>query len=234
MQPGIVPGTSMILQVTLCILTISYPWRLRYPCSRPALFPQRFGFGKFGLSRYPSIAKPSAPFISLNCKISLNTECKSVPLQTQQRWADRPTQIESLLNSASYPHIIHSPISSHCSARRYCAWTLCIFQSSTTAQSLLPKIMEPLDHLSAEPEIEIVNHLKLQPLGSFDAHHANQRRKQNSHSTSCRVFVSGRNVCAEHRGARPDISRPRRDLLSTHLTYEVGTQVIYETSDCGR
>jgi hypothetical protein len=29
--------------------------------------------------------------------------------------------------------------------------------------------MEPLDYLSAEPEVEIVNHLKLHPLGSFDA-----------------------------------------------------------------
>jgi hypothetical protein len=163
MQPGIVPGTFMILPVTLCILTISYRRWLRYPCSRPTLFPQRFGLDEFGLSRHPSIAKPYAPFLSLNCKISLNTECKSVPLQTQQRWADRPTQIESLLNSASYPHIIHSAISSHCSAHRYCAWTLCIFQSSKTAKCLLPKITEPSDNLSAESEGEIASQLKLHP-----------------------------------------------------------------------
>jgi hypothetical protein len=222
MQPGIVPGTFMILPVTLCILTISYRGELRFPCSCPTLFPQRFGLGKLGLLRHSSNSKPFSPFLSLNWKISLNAECKSVPLQTQQRWADRPTQIESLLDSASYPHIIHPAISSHCSARRYCAWTLCIFQSSTTAQSLLPKIMEPLDHLSAEPEVEIVNHLRLQPLGSFDAHHANHRRKQNSHSTSSRVFISGRNACAGHRGARLDPGRvairflPISRLMSAH------------------
>lgn len=234
MQPGIGPGTSMIFPVTLCILTISYCRWLWYPCSRPTLFLQRFGLGKLGLSRHPSIAKPFAPFLSLNCKNSLKAECKSVAVRTQQRWADRPTLLESPLNSASYPLIIHTPIPSHCSAYRYCAWTLCISPSSTTPRSLLPKITEPFDHLSARPDVEIVNHLKLQPLGSLDAHRANQRRKQNSHSTSCRVFISVRNVCAEHWGARLDISRPRRNLLSTHLTADVGTQVILETSDCGR
>lgn len=207
MQPGIAPGTSVILSVTLCILTISYRGCLRHPCSCPTPLPQRFRLRKFGLSRHPSIAKPYAPFLSLNCKNSLKAECKSEPIRTRQRWADRPTLLESPLNSASYPLIIHSPISSHCSAHRYCAWTLCISPSSTTTRSPLPEITEPLDYLLARPEVKIVNHLKLQILGSFDAHRANQRRKQNSPPISCWDFISGRFVRAEQWGWQ-DLTSP--------------------------